>query len=179
MVCVLTLPVIFLVFVSRNAAGFGFVTSKSKLVSHGRHSAFERKKLVTRSLVTMRDRSSSYWFAPGDQVEVMENVVKASCNLQGRVGVVVESWEKCDVDPTCCCAEQVEVDLAVRVKFLGSERSGNDEGSFEFGFNENELQKVVIGSPIPFDGMTCKAFKIEQMEAQRDALARVHGLPDE
>ena len=121
----------------------------------------------------MRDHSASYWFSPGDRVEVVEDVTKAGCNLKGRVGVVIEAWQKCEVDPTCCCAEQVELDLAIRVKFLGTETNANEEGWFEFRFNEDELQKAADEQPVPFDGMSCKAFKLEQLEAQRNAAARM------
>ncbi|KAL7574382.1 hypothetical protein ACA910_008481 [Epithemia clementina (nom. ined.)] len=68
----------------------------------------------------MRDVSASNRFRVGDAVRVTSpNVIKAGGvgNLYQRVGVVVETWEKCDVDPTCCCAEQVDLELAVRVQF--------------------------------------------------------------
>eukprot|EP00956_Cyclotella_meneghiniana_P031067 scaffold80492_cov75-Cyclotella_meneghiniana.AAC.1 len=35
-------------------------------------------------------------------------------NLKGLDGIVVETWEKCDVDPTCCCAEWVDEGLSVQ-----------------------------------------------------------------
>ena len=38
-------------------------------------------------------------------------------DLKGREGVVIETWEKCDVDPTCCCAEFVDENYAVNVQF--------------------------------------------------------------
>lgn len=89
------------------------------------------------SMLTMRDRSSSYWFSVGQRVRVVEDVWRGSSftspsistsistspsasqreNLKGRTGTVVETWEKCDVDPTCCCAEQVDTNMAVRVEF--------------------------------------------------------------
>ena len=50
----------------------------------------------------MRDASASYWFQRGNSVRVIEDVEKAGHNLKHRVGKVVETWEKCDVDPTCC-----------------------------------------------------------------------------
>lgn len=49
----------------------------------------------------MRDRSSANWFNVGDSVRVVDDVMKAGTNLRGRVGTVIETWEKCDVDPTC------------------------------------------------------------------------------
>lgn len=69
----------------------------------------------------MRDSSAAYWFSVGDTVEVVEDVRKADKNLRGWKGRVVETWEKCDVDPTCCCAEQVDENMAVRVKFEARE----------------------------------------------------------
>jgi hypothetical protein len=98
--------------------------------------------LGSKSILEMRDRSSSYWFSPGDKVKVIQSVQKAGFNLKGRVGKVAESWEKCDIDPICCCAEQVECDLAVEVRFNGTEGDPLGNGSFQFGFNENELHKL-------------------------------------
>mmetsp|Transcript_2170 Transcript_2170/g.4710 ORF Transcript_2170/g.4710 Transcript_2170/m.4710 type:complete len:226 (-) Transcript_2170:578-1255(-) len=92
------------------------------------------------SSLSMRDRSSSYWFSVGDTVRVVEDVFcggggssnkngntnakKKKKNLKGRTGTVVETWEKCDVDPTCCCAEQVDTNMAVRVAFAGTDADG-------------------------------------------------------
>jgi len=42
----------------------------------------------------MRDASVSYWFQVGQRVQVVAPVVKANVNLQGRIGTVVETWEK-------------------------------------------------------------------------------------
>ena len=67
----------------------------------------------------------------------------------------------------------MELDLAIRVKFLGTETNANEEGWFEFRFNEDELQKAADEQPVAFDGMSCKAFKLEQLDAQRNAAARM------
>jgi len=85
------------------------------------------------TLLSMKDNSASTWFKIGDKVQVVDDVIKAEINLRGRTGYVMEAWEKCDVDPTCCCAEQVECDLAVRVRF-------NDQ--LEHYFAEEELQVI-------------------------------------
>ena len=75
-----------------------------------------------RQTISRRDASASYWFQLGDTVKVVaDDVEKAGTNLRDRVGTVIETWEKCDVDPTCCCAEQVDVNMAVRVEFQGTE----------------------------------------------------------
>ena len=172
----LILGLIYLSLGWNQSRGFSIIPSRSSF--HGRDAAIERRSQITRSTISMRDRSSSYWFSPGDRVEVMEEVIKAGCNLKGRVGIVAESWEKCDVDPTCCCAEQVERDLAVRVKFPGTEWNENEEGSFEFGFNEDELRKATAEEYILFDGKTCKAFKLELLDAQRNAVSKLTKLQD-
>jgi hypothetical protein len=116
---------------------------------------------------TMRDRSASYWFQVGDSVEVLDDVMKAGITLRGRQGIVQETWEKCDVDPTCCCAEQVDVGMAVRVKFQGSEADESDIGSFFHYFAEDELRQFFAQkSPIngtAFDGKGCTAFKLDQL----------------
>ena len=41
-------------------------------------------------------------------MRVVDDVEKAGINLRGRVGTVKETWTKCKVDPTCCCAEFVD-----------------------------------------------------------------------
>ena len=134
-------------------------------------SIYNRKKSSICSCLTMRDRSATYWFSQGDHVEVVTDMYKSGVNLKCKRGVVVEAWEKCDVDPTCCCAEQVDCDLAIRVEF--NEANISDHGKFTHYFNEDELRKVlppdvVEGlSFVPFDGMTCQAFKLELMDAQR------------
>ena len=97
----------------------------------------------------MRDASASYWFQVGDQVKVVEDVMKAGSSLRNRRGKVVETWEKCDVDPTCCCAEQVDLGMAVRVEFQdevsdggsGNLKIGNCTSFFHY-FGEEELVKI-------------------------------------
>ena len=67
----------------------------------------------------MRDLSSANVFQIGAKVKVVSSVMKAGVDLKGRMGIVQESWEKCEVDPTCCCAEFVDENFAVMVKFDG------------------------------------------------------------
>jgi hypothetical protein len=122
----------------------------------------------------MKDASSSYWFSAGDYVEVISHVTKSGIDLKGRRGRVVETWEKCDVDPTCCCAEFVDDNFAVLVKFQGSidlnpeDENGEDMlDSFTHHFHEDELRKVEkdLGTDVvPFDGMSCMAFKLNQLK---------------
>lgn len=125
----------------------------------------------------MKDASSSYWFTAGDRVEVLSHVTKSGIDLKGRRGQVVETWEKCDVDPTCCCAEFVDDNYAVLVKFEGPidvqslEANGkNVMDSFTHYFHEEELKKVKedLGTDvIPFDGMSCTTFKLNQLKVDQ------------
>ncbi len=153
----------------------------------------------------MRDASSAYWFTVGDKVTVTSSVMKAGVDLRGRVGTVTEAWEKCDVDPTCCCAEFVDDNFAVCVEFDGPLQQqqleqqekqnfsplikGLDDGKemrFTHYFNENELDKVIsiddegvkssdittgneMTSAVPFDGMSCQAFKLDQLKMGEQA----------
>jgi hypothetical protein len=158
---------------------------------------------TTAATLVMRDMSASYWFQAGDTVRVIENVYIGSSkqqnnrgggvNLLGRVGTVLQTWEKCDVDPTCCCAEQVNPEMAVLVQFLSPNQENNDENgenvdsssSFTYYFSEEELvhqvthekEGVVQGNDTlttavapsatnaaPFDGMSCIAFKLEELQ---------------
>ena len=101
------------------------------------------RKCRSGSLLTMRDASASYWFKVGDSVKVVDDVSKSGVNLRNRVGRVIETWEKCDVDPTCCCAEQVDIGMAVRVEFSGTELNAEAEGSsFKHYFAEAELETI-------------------------------------
>ena len=98
-----------------------------------------------RQTISRRDASASYWFQLGDTVKVVaDDVEKAGTNLRDRVGTVIETWEKCDVDPTCCCAEQVDVNMAVRVKFDDKDdnASSEEDTSFTYYFAEEELDKA-------------------------------------
>ena len=86
----------------------------------------------------------------------------------------MKTWEKCDVDPTCCCAEFVDTGFAVHVKFEDDGKFGDGDSFIHF-FAEEELLKVTEEplaqqskpdgpeSVIAFDGMSCKAFKLEQL----------------
>lgn len=110
----------------------------------------------------MKDNSAAYWFTTGDIVKVVDDVVKAGYNLKGRHGKVMTTWEKCSVDPTCCCAEWVDTGMSIRVEFQGTEKTEKGEGSFMHYFAEEELLKVKeetsakIGvDVVPFDGMSC------------------------
>ena len=144
----------------------------------------------------MKDLSSAYWFNVGDNVQVTSSVTKAGIDLKGRVGEVIQTWEKCEVDPTCCCAEFVDDNFAVTVKFQGTCRlepttgTGSEDGfikgvdTFTHYFNEEELLKVNDRkdedthtkkdtsdelSSVAFDGLSCKAFKLDQLKMGQQA----------
>jgi hypothetical protein len=135
-----------------------------------------RNRQCSRSTIEMRDRSSSYWFQVGDTVRVVSSdIEKGGVNLQNRVGKVIETWEKCDVDPTCCCAEQVDPNMAVRVEFEGSLSEDHEatSSSFNHYFAESELEKQVddnaSSQSIPFDGQSCVAFKLDHLKMGQQA----------
>ena len=131
----------------------------------------------------MRDLSASYWFKVGQQVKVVDDVYKAGANLRGRQGTVISTFEKCDVDPTCCCAEQVDLGMAVQVEFSGSktDETNNIEGmKFVHYFAEDELlevkeeaqpqpQQSSSSSSLPFDGQSCVAFKLDHLKMGQQA----------
>ena len=85
----------------------------------------------------MADHSSVTSLSVGDKVAVVEDVLKAGENLRGLLGTVIQTWEKCDVDPTCCCAEFVDENLAVHVRFNTTE-----DDSFVHYFAEAELARI-------------------------------------
>ena len=144
-----------------------------------RHSSVSSRKIIrkysTRSTLTMKDKSSAYWFQTGDSVRVLDVVFKAGTSLKGRSGIVVETWEKCNVDPTCCCAEQVDPGMAVRVEFQGTETNSTESGSFMHYFAEEELTHArdddtsKAEQAQPFNGLSCTAFKLDQLKMGQQA----------
>eukprot|EP00571_Detonula_confervacea_P001947 CAMPEP_0172321412 /NCGR_PEP_ID=MMETSP1058-20130122/43306_1 /TAXON_ID=83371 /ORGANISM="Detonula confervacea, Strain CCMP 353" /LENGTH=140 /DNA_ID=CAMNT_0013036915 /DNA_START=237 /DNA_END=659 /DNA_ORIENTATION=- len=123
-------------------------------------------------------------FRIGDIVTVMEDVMKAGKNLNGLSGKVIETWEKCDVDPTCCCAEFVDEGLAVRVRFnvdnveMENDLFANDTFIHYFAESELILKKEDLGNSsddekqqpaVAFDGMSCKAFKLDKLSMGEQA----------
>jgi hypothetical protein len=131
--------------------------NKEKIGGGSAWMSFASRQVV----VSMKDNSAAYWFTTGDIVKVVDDVVKAGYNLKGRHGKVMTTWEKCSVDPTCCCAEWVDTGMSIRVEFQGTEKTEKGEGSFMHYFAEEELLKVKeetsakIGVDVPFDGMSC------------------------
>lgn len=139
-------------FILSNRSGRSFVPSRFALLSTAGVKDGSRKSRT--ASLTMRDRSSANWFRVGDTVQVIaDHVEKSGINLQHRVGRVTETWEKCDVDPTCCCAEQVDLGMAIRVEFSGSLIGNGHNGvgvdddltgtSFSHYFAEEELIRKV------------------------------------
>jgi hypothetical protein len=107
---------------------------------HARGRSLPLRKKPSRLI--LHDRSATAWFTTGDSVVVTEDVMKSGENIRGSRGRVIETWEKCEVDPTCCCAEQVDRNMAVRVEFPSSATSTVDATTFTHYFAEAELLKV-------------------------------------
>jgi len=69
--------------------------------------------------------------------------------------------------------------MNIRVEFQGTERSDSADGSFVFYFGEEELLKVkeeddtevAASKQQPFDGLSCKAFKLDMMKQQSEQVA--------
>jgi hypothetical protein len=101
-----------------------------------------RNPVPNQGRLMMRDVSASYWFRVGDKVQVVQDVYKGNSNLNQRIGTVREAWEKCDIDPTCCCAEQVDTGMAVKVEFEVTTDSEEGGASMFHHFAEDELIKL-------------------------------------
>lgn len=174
------IPVLCFIFIARceglvSTTNHIFISkSPNCIIDQFRQSESRVAKCRSSFQIQMKDASSAYWFSKGDKVRVTSSVMKAGFDLMGREGVVTETWEKCDVDPTCCCAEFVDENYAVNVKFQGSiDPDIKDNSStfivgindFSHFFAEEELVKVKVedGDTLPFDGMSCKAFKLDQL----------------
>mmetsp|Transcript_20858 Transcript_20858/g.62230 ORF Transcript_20858/g.62230 Transcript_20858/m.62230 type:complete len:185 (-) Transcript_20858:11-565(-) len=93
---------------------------------------------IRRGVVRMRDSSAVTWFKEGDRVRVTESVLSRGEDLLGRVGTVTQAWEKCEVDPTCCCAELADENAALHVEL---EAEGGSPARLYY-FAEHELSKV-------------------------------------
>lgn len=98
----------------------------------------------TRS-ITMRDASTaSIFFKIGDKVQVIRDVLHRPNSLpefssMGFQGVVCDVWEKCEVDPHCCCAE-LAFDAPVQVRFIGNNYDPLvDSWNAHFSLDEIEL----------------------------------------
>mmetsp|Transcript_15812 Transcript_15812/g.19278 ORF Transcript_15812/g.19278 Transcript_15812/m.19278 type:complete len:232 (-) Transcript_15812:335-1030(-) len=161
---------------------------KSRLKYYVRNSLKIQQKSQSSS-INMRDLSSANVFQIGEKVKVVSSVIKAGFDLNGRMGEVIETWEKCDVDPTCCCAEFVDENFAVTVKFEGCMDGDKNESTsnlieglndyFTHFFSEEELLKVNDNKEqndpsestkqVPFDGMSCKTFKLNQLKMGEQA----------
>lgn len=106
--------------------------------------------------IQMRDMSSANIFKIGDKVKVVSSVLKAGVELKGKIGTVQETWEKCEVDPTCCCAEFVDENFAVNVKFIDENAEFVNSNVSIAGLNdyythffaEDELLKVQMEEEI-------------------------------
>lgn len=124
---------------------------QNKIISYSNYNRNE-------NLIKMRDMSSANVFQIGDRVKVVSSVFKAGIDLKGKVGIVKETWEKCEVDPTCCCAEFVDENFAVYVQFSNGDGDNSidmSSGGQSFNivglndyythyFAEEELVKVLL-----------------------------------
>lgn len=153
-----------------------------------------------RSSLYMRDTSMSYWFTVGDQVQVTKDVFMTTTNqndgdnrnrinLRHRIGIVLETWEKCDVDPTCCCAEQVDTNMSVYVQLRSDVDPNKDvTTNVRYYFSEDELMKINPledrnevesshnnnnNNNVPFNGFSCVAFKSNLIKQNQQQPRRI------
>ena len=121
----------------------------------------------------MRDSSSVTWLKNNDRVVVTESVLSRGEDLKGRTGTVTMVWEKCEVDPHCCCAELAEEDVAVHVDL-------DPPDARPYYFAEHELAKVAAAATAAVAGAAQAATELEPLLAtgpRRDiALALVFPL---
>ena len=107
----------------------------------------------------MRDHSTVTEFADQDRVEVTVELSARGSSLKGMVGTIASTWEKCEVDPTCCCAELGMEEASVEVVFHAPDAGErfdrftlSDEerarGSFSAYFSPEELS-LVTSTPTP------------------------------
>jgi hypothetical protein len=97
-----------------------------------------------RDMLYMRDGSTAEnYFSLGDKVRVVKDMWHYNnigngekFSSIGMSGIVTDVWEKCDVDPHCCCAELV-FDAPIEVTFNHSSKV-----SWSARFAIDEIQKL-------------------------------------
>mmetsp|Transcript_18230 Transcript_18230/g.18295 ORF Transcript_18230/g.18295 Transcript_18230/m.18295 type:complete len:128 (+) Transcript_18230:89-472(+) len=102
-------------------------------------------RLTIKGNLVMKDASTIGYFRIGDSVRIISDVPHRSQNgtsfcSNGFTGKVVEVWEKCEVDPHCCCAE-LAFDAPIQVQFTGEkvkQLMGSDEWCAHFALDEIE-----------------------------------------
>jgi hypothetical protein len=108
--------------------------------------AFQQMKLAAqyskKNSILMRDGSTaSVFFAIGDKVRIIKDVWHHPKSLPPftsikMIGTVCDIWEKCEVDPHCCCAE-LAFDAPVQVRFAGSQYDADtDNWTAHFALDE-------------------------------------------
>ena len=97
----------------------------------------------------MRDGSTAaVYFQIGDRVKITEDVMHRPKDMpvfssKGLEGRIKDIWEKCEVDPHCCCAE-LATDAPIEVEFENDlyYGSGQNGGIWTGHFAADEIQKV-------------------------------------
>mmetsp|Transcript_19975 Transcript_19975/g.33973 ORF Transcript_19975/g.33973 Transcript_19975/m.33973 type:complete len:175 (+) Transcript_19975:140-664(+) len=106
-----------------------------------------RRRLGKTPWLQMRDGSTSAgYFQIGDKVTITTDVWhrpkgKENFSSKGLHGVIVDIWEKCEVDPHCCCAELAH-DAPFKVQFDTSHyeaEATSSKGKWDAQFAEDEI----------------------------------------
>lgn len=88
------------------------------------YSKIHSSSIPRRHTFLMRDGSTANtYFQIGQQIRVIKQVFhdppsKQRFSSLDKIGIVIGVWEKCEVDPTCCCAE-LAFDAPIEVLFQG------------------------------------------------------------
>lgn len=85
--------------VLQRAAASASAARAAAAAGRWRHQRFQQGR------IEMRDASMVTDVAVGDRVRVKQGVVLDGRDWGGLEGTVAYVWEKCEVDPHCCCAE--------------------------------------------------------------------------
>lgn len=111
-----------------------------------------RAKTIDRSsALSMKDSSTAdAYFQVGNRVRVIANVQHNPINSEkfssyGYEGIVTSVWEKCEVDPHCCCAEMA-FDAPIEVTFTNNKgvtaTEDTTEGSWKAYYALDEIVKI-------------------------------------
>ena len=97
-------------------------------------------------MIMLDGSTASIYFSIGDRIRVTEDVIhkpkeSSPFSSKGLIGVVIGIWDKCEVDPHCCCAE-LAFDAPIEIRF-DNNLYYKEENFWTAHFSIDEIQKII------------------------------------
>eukprot|EP01038_Epipyxis_sp_PR26KG_P008833 gene8833-11923_t len=114
---------------------------------HGKYISGEKNK---NNKIFMRDGSTAaIYYQIGDKIKVIIDVwhypsENNNFNSKHMEGVISNIWEKCEVDPHCCCAE-LAFEAPFEVTFLSNHYYGDENLVWKAYFSADEIMQSIHG----------------------------------